>query len=78
MNLPDRWHPKPPPGQPCDTSTGISEGRFGEPIIDMCRGIAVETCFVPKGIVAWIYLCAEHRDALVERGKVVRNPKRRA
>lgn len=74
--IPDRWHPKPPAGQRCDTSTGW-HNVHGAPVIDMCTNEAAETCFVPKSIVAWIYLCEEHRDLLVERGKVVRNPKRR-
>lgn len=78
-----RWPNPPPKGQRCDASVpppADAKPTLG-PVIYMCRELAVETLrYVTKSRgffgEAEVWLCAEHRDALVELGVVYRNPKK--
>lgn len=77
MDLPARWHPKPPAGTRCDLGVGTGTDSCGRPTIIVCERAASETCWTPKSIMPWIYLCTEHVAQLAHDERVYRNPRRR-
>lgn len=77
MEPPRRWHPKPQVGDRCDVSIDIGADSIGAPRIIMCPRPAAETCWNPRSIMPWVYLCTEHVADLASDGRVIRNPRRR-
>ena len=77
MDLPKPWQRKPDGTWRCDASIGWHPDWLGAPVIEMCPNMATETCYNPRSILKWTYLCDDHVEALSRDGRVIRNPRRR-